>query len=130
VVFGADLIAGFPTETEAMFGRSLSIVGECGLTHVHVFPFSSRPGTPASRMPQLDRALVRERAERLRAAGNAAFSGRLAAEQGATRRILVERGGTGRTEHFMPAVIEGTPGTIVAARITGATHRALLAEAA
>jgi threonylcarbamoyladenosine tRNA methylthiotransferase MtaB len=130
VVFGADLIAGFPTETEAMFGRSLSIVEECGLTHVHVFPFSPRPGPPAARMPQVDRALVRERAERLRAAGNAAFSGRLAAEQGATRRILVERGGTGRTEHFMPAVIAGTPGTVVAARITGATGRALLAEAA
>ncbi len=69
VVFGADLIAGFPTETEAMFQRSLDLVEECGLTHLHVFPFSPRPGTPAARMPQLDRAVVKERARRLRERG-------------------------------------------------------------
>ena len=71
MVFGADLIAGFPTETEAMFASSLSIVEACGLTHLHVFPFSPRPGTPAARMPQLERRLVKERAARLRAAGEA-----------------------------------------------------------
>ncbi len=131
VVFGADLIAGFPTETEAMFGRSLSIVEEIGLTHLHVFPFSPRPGTPAARMPQLDRRLVKERAARLRAAGDAALSRHFSAEHGATRRILVEQPGLGRTEHFTLAEIGvGRPGEVVAARVTGHTARALLAEAA
>jgi len=130
IVFGADLIAGFPTESEAMFENSLAIVEECGLTHLHVFPFSPRPGTPAARMPQLDHSLVRERARRLRAAGAAAFARHLAAEQGATRRILVESGGIGRTEHFTPAEIAAPPGAILTARITGNTSRALLAEAA
>ncbi|HET7714606.1 MAG TPA: tRNA (N(6)-L-threonylcarbamoyladenosine(37)-C(2))-methylthiotransferase MtaB [Bauldia sp.] len=131
VVFGADLIAGFPTEDEAMFGRSLSIVEEAGLTFLHVFPFSPRPGTPAARMPQVDRGLVKERAARLRAAGAAALARHLAAEQGATRRVLVERHGLGRTEHFTPAEIGfGNPGDVVAARVTGHTARALLAEAA
>ncbi len=74
IVFGADIIAGFPTETEAMFENSLAIVEECGLTHLHVFPFSPRAGTPAARMPQLDRALVKERAARLRAAGEAGLA--------------------------------------------------------
>ena len=74
IVFGADIIAGFPTETEAMFENSLSIVEECGLTHLHVFPFSPREGTPAARMPQVRREVVKERAARLRAAGEAALS--------------------------------------------------------
>jgi threonylcarbamoyladenosine tRNA methylthiotransferase MtaB len=130
VVFGADIIAGFPTETEAMFENSLGIVEDCGLTRLHVFPFSPRPGTPAERMPQLDRMLVRERAARLRARGAAAFAQHLAAETGATRRILVERKGIGRTEYFTPAQITGTPGSIVTARITGRSTRALIAEAA
>jgi threonylcarbamoyladenosine tRNA methylthiotransferase MtaB len=130
VVFGADLIAGFPTETEAMFENSLSIVDDCGLTHLHVFPFSPRPGTPAARMPQLDRALVRERAARLREKGAAAFAAHLAAEQGTTRRVLVERNGRGRTEHFTEATIDaGEPGSIVAARITGRTTDTLVATA-
>ncbi len=129
VVFGADLIAGFPTETEAMFENSLSIVDDCGLTHLHVFPFSPRPGTPAARMPQLDRALIKERAQRLRLKGAAALGRHLSAEQGATRRVLVERDGRGRTEHFTEAAIDaGTPGAIVAARITGRTQNALIAS--
>ena len=127
VVFGADLIAGFPTETEAMFANSLAIVEDCGLTHLHVFPFSPRPGTPAARMPQLDRGLVKERAARLRAAGEAALARHLAAEQGRLRRILVESGGFGRTEHFTLAEIDAAPGAIVAARITGRTPRGLIA---
>ena len=128
VVFGADLIAGFPTETEAMFEQSLSIVDDCDLTHLHVFPFSARPGTPAARMPQLDRGIVKERAQRLRAKGAAALAAHLAAEQGATRRVLVERNGRGRTEHFTEASIDaGTPGAIVAARITGRSGNALIA---
>ena len=127
VVFGADLIAGFPTETEAMFENSLAIVDECGLTHLHVFPFSPRPGTPAARMPQLDRALVKERAARLRAEGRSgACRGTSPPSSGATRRVLVERGGLGRTEHFTLAEIDGgAPGEIVAARIAGHTARAL-----
>jgi threonylcarbamoyladenosine tRNA methylthiotransferase MtaB len=113
-----------------MFENSLRIVEDCGLTRLHVFPFSPRPGTPAERMPQLDRMLVRERAARLRATGAAAFARHLAAETGATRRILVERKGIGRTEYFTPAQIIGTPGSIVTARITGRSTRALIAEAA
>ena len=73
MAFGADIIAGFPTETEEMFARSLDLVDECGLTQLHVFPFSPRPGTPAARMPQLDRTLVKERARRLREKGEAAL---------------------------------------------------------
>jgi len=128
VVFGADIIAGFPTESEAMFAGSVSIVDDCGLTQLHVFPFSPRPGTPAAHMPRLDGALVRERAARLREKGNAAFAAHLAAEIGATRRLLVENGGVGRTEQFTLAEIAGPkPGVIVAARITGRTARTLIA---
>lgn len=135
IVLGADLIAGFPTETEAMFDRSLAMIEECGLTYLHVFPFSPRPGTPAARMPQLDRRIVKERAARLRRQGAKAFANHMASEHGATRNILVERDGIGRTEHFTPAVIAGVEaGAIVAARITGNTAKALcatpLAEAA
>jgi threonylcarbamoyladenosine tRNA methylthiotransferase MtaB len=131
VVFGADLIAGFPTESEAMFENSLAIVDDCGLSQLHVFPFSPRPATPAARMPQLDRSIVKERAARLRAKGAAAFAAHLARERGAERKVLVERDGLGRTEHFTLAEIPGgTPGAVVAARITGNTARALIAEAA
>ena len=127
VVFGADLIAGFPTETEAMFADTLSIVDECGLTHLHVFPFSPRPGTPAARMPQLDRALVKERAARLREEGDAALAAHLAAERGAVRRVLVEQGGVGRTEQFTLAEVGRRPRRDRAARITGRTGRGLVA---
>ncbi len=128
VVFGADLIAGFPTETEAMFANALSVIAEANLTHLHVFPFSPRPGTPAARMPQVDRHLVRERARRLRAAGDAALAAHLAGEQDAVRHVLVEGNGLGRTEHFTTAQIDaGTPGEIVPARVTGRTARSLVA---
>jgi len=100
VVFGADIITGFPTETEEMFTRSLALVDECGLTHLHVFPFSPRPGTPAARMPQVSRAVALERAQRLRAKGAEALRRHLDGEVGARRRVLTERGGTGRTEQF------------------------------
>jgi threonylcarbamoyladenosine tRNA methylthiotransferase MtaB len=129
VVFGADMIAGFPTETEAMFQNSLRILEECGLTFLHVFPFSPRPGTPAARMPQLDRGLVRERAARLRQAGEAAFRRHLASQIGAERSVLMERENLGRTEHFTLAEIAGKPGTMLRARITGATTRGLTAVA-
>jgi len=100
IVFGADIIAGFPTETEEMFARSLAIVGECGLTHLHVFPFSPRPGTPAARMPQLPREVVKERAGRLRAVGAEARRHFLATQVGTRQSVLVERGDVGHTEGF------------------------------
>jgi threonylcarbamoyladenosine tRNA methylthiotransferase MtaB len=102
VVFGGDIIAGFPTETEAMFARSLDIVDECGLTHLHVFPYSPRPGTPAARMPQVAREVIKDRARRLRAKGDAALRSHLDREIGAMRRVLVETQTLGRTEHFTP----------------------------
>jgi len=120
IVFGADLIAGFPTETEAMFDNSLAIIAECGLTHLHVFPFSPRQGTPAARMPQLARTLVKERAARLRAAGEAAYERHLSSLTGTDQAILIERDGIGRTEDFTLAAIGlGAPGEIVAARVVG-----------
>lgn len=131
VVFGADIIAGFPTETDAMFENSLAIVDECGLTHLHVFPYSARKGTPAARMPQLDGGIVKKRAAKLRAKGKDALIRHLAGEVGLTRRILIERNGLGRTEQFTQTeIVVGEPGSIITARITGHSHRHLLAEAA
>ena len=120
ITFGADIIAGFPTETEEMFIRSLDLVRECGLTFLHVFPYSSRPGTPASRMPQVEVGLIKERARRLRAAGEAALRNRLEAEVGKTREILIESATQGRTEHFLPVAIGGeTPGVVRRLTISG-----------
>ncbi|MBL0933142.1 MAG: tRNA (N(6)-L-threonylcarbamoyladenosine(37)-C(2))-methylthiotransferase MtaB [Rhizobiaceae bacterium] len=120
MVFGADIIAGFPTETEAMFENSLKIVEECGLTHLHVFPFSPREGTPAARMPQVRREIVKDRAARLRAAGDAVYRRHLTKLSGTSQRILVERDGIGRTEGFTMAAIDaGAPGEIVDAVVTG-----------
>src|SRR5436190_15582119 len=100
VVFGGDIIAGFPTETEAMFARSLDLVEDCGLTHLHVFPFSPRPGTPAARMPQVAREVVKERARRLRERGVAALRRHLDGEVGTRQRVLTETRDVGRTEQF------------------------------
>jgi threonylcarbamoyladenosine tRNA methylthiotransferase MtaB len=129
VVFGADIIAGFPTEDEAMFARSLAIVEECGLTHLHVFPFSARPGTPAARMPQVARDVVKDRARRLRAAGEAAYRRHLDTEIGARRRVLVESDGIGRTEGFTPVrfAVPAEPGEIRAVTVAGHDGRMLLA---
>jgi threonylcarbamoyladenosine tRNA methylthiotransferase MtaB len=102
MVFGADIIAGFPTETEEMFARSRDLVTECGLTHLHVFPYSARPGTPAARMPQVPPRLRKDRARLLRAHGAAALRRHLDGEVGARRRVLTERGGIARTEQFTP----------------------------
>ena len=101
-VFGADLIAGFPTESEAAFGRSLDLVEACGLTWLHVFPYSARPGTPAARMPQVPREVVLERAGRLRERGAAALGAHLAGEVGRRREVLVETERLGRTPGFAP----------------------------
>jgi threonylcarbamoyladenosine tRNA methylthiotransferase MtaB len=129
IVFGADLIAGFPTETEAMFTRSLDIVEECGLTHLHVFPYSARPGTPAARMPQVAREIVKDRAARLRQAGEQALTRHLTAEIGATRRVLAETDQIGRTEGFtsLRFATPVAPGEIVETVVTGHDGRQLLA---
>ncbi len=120
VVFGADLIAGFPTETEAMFDNTLSIVEEADLTFLHVFPYSARSGTPAARMPQLPGARRKERAARLRAAGDAALARFLDRRVGTTASVLVEKEGFGHSEHFAPVALDGgTVAEIVAARIVG-----------
>ncbi|MFD2056484.1 tRNA (N(6)-L-threonylcarbamoyladenosine(37)-C(2))-methylthiotransferase MtaB [Mesorhizobium calcicola] len=120
IVFGADIIAGFPTETDEMFENSEKIVEECGLTHLHVFPFSPREGTPAARMPQVRRELVKQRAARLRAVGEAAYRRHLSSLSGTRQSILIERDGLGRTEGFTLAALgAGVPGEIVEADITG-----------
>jgi threonylcarbamoyladenosine tRNA methylthiotransferase MtaB len=133
-VFGADIIAGFPTETEEMFARSLEIVDECALTHLHVFPYSARPGTPAARMPRIAGAVVKQRAKRLRAKGETAFRAHLASEVraghiGATRLALMESETLGRTGQFTP-VLCATPrrvGEIAELRVSGEDGRTLLA---
>ncbi len=129
IVFGADIIAGFPTETEDMFARSRQIVEECGLTYLHVFPFSARPGTPAARMPQLAREIVKDRARLLREAGEAALLRHLDGESGATRAVLVESEGSSRTEHFTPVRLDApvASGEIVNVRIAGHDGRQLVA---
>ncbi len=107
IALGADIIAGFPTETDEMFERSMGLVEECGLTFLHVFPYSPRPGTPAARMPQVASSAIKDRARRLRAAGEAALRKRLASEVGAVRNVLIESETQGRTEHFVPVAIGG-----------------------
>jgi threonylcarbamoyladenosine tRNA methylthiotransferase MtaB len=120
VAFGADLIAGFPTETEAMFERSLALVAECDLTFLHVFPYSKRPGTPAAKMPQVEGRAIRERAKRLRDAGAVALQRRLVRERGKTRHVLIESAVQGRTEHFLPVAIDGgVVGDVRAMTISG-----------
>jgi len=129
IVFGGDIIAGFPTETEAMFARSLDLVDECGLTHLHVFPFSPRPGTPAERMPQVSGDVIKQRAARLRDRGAKALARHLQNEIGALRRVLTEQGGIGRTEQFT-AVRLAAPvarGLMLDVTIAGHDGRQLLA---
>ncbi|WP_420967706.1 tRNA (N(6)-L-threonylcarbamoyladenosine(37)-C(2))-methylthiotransferase MtaB [Bradyrhizobium sp. B120] len=129
IALGADIIAGFPTESEEMFARSLDLVAECDLTFLHVFPYSKRPGTPAARMPQVEGGAIRERAKRLRAAAEAALLLRLAAEVGATRKVLIESDTQGRTEHFLPVAVNGDePGTVRAMYISGHDRARLTAS--
>jgi threonylcarbamoyladenosine tRNA methylthiotransferase MtaB len=120
IALGADIIAGFPTETEEMFARSQDLVEQCGLTFLHVFPYSKRPGTPAARMPQVAGGEIRERARRLRATGEAALRKRLDFEIGAVRDVLIESATAGRTEHFVPVVVaDEAPGTVRRMAIMG-----------
>ena len=132
VVFGGDIIAGFPTETEAMFARSLELVVDCGLTHLHVFPFSPRPGTPAARMPQVRREIVKERARRLRGKGQEALRRHLDGRIGTRARVLAESHERGRTEHFTPVRLAAPiePGVILDVAIAGHDGRQLIAGAA
>jgi threonylcarbamoyladenosine tRNA methylthiotransferase MtaB len=119
--FGADLIAGFPTETDAAFENTLALVEEAGLAFLHVFPFSPRLRTPAARMPQVERAVVKSRATRLRAAGDAAYRRHLESRVGRTVRALVERQGKARAEDFTEVAFHGeaTPGTVITGVIAG-----------
>ena len=120
IAFGADIIAGFPTETEEMFAHSLALVEQCDLTFLHVFPYSPRPGTPAARMPQVQGDVIKQRAKRLRASGETALQRRLASELGATRQVLIESATQGRTEHFLPVAIAGEmPGAVRALVMAG-----------
>ncbi len=121
-VFGADLIAGFPTETDAMFENTLRALDDLELTHLHVFPYSKRPGTPAARMPQVEPAVRKRRAAALRAAGDRALARFLETQVGATVAVLAETERRGLSEHYAPVDLdfEAEPGAIVRASVTGA----------
>ncbi|MBV9783687.1 MAG: tRNA (N(6)-L-threonylcarbamoyladenosine(37)-C(2))-methylthiotransferase MtaB [Acidisphaera sp.] len=131
IAVGADLIAGFPTESEALFAETLALVEEAELPFLHVFPYSERPGTPAARMPAVPVAERRVRAARLRAAGARNAARFYASQVGRTASVLAETAQAGHTEHFAPVRLAGpaNPGRLLAARITGADGRGLLAEA-
>jgi threonylcarbamoyladenosine tRNA methylthiotransferase MtaB len=128
--FGADLIAGFPTESEAMFENTVRLIDEADLTYLHVFPFSARPGTPAARMPQIHRVQVRERASRLRKKGAEQLRNRLKKLIGTVQPLLVEESGRGRTSCFAPVrfASPASPGACVRARVTHAFSDHLTAE--
>lgn len=129
LVLGADLIAGFPTETEAQFRATLSLAEAAGLAFLHAFPFSPRPGTPAARMPQVPPAIVAERARRLRAKGEELLRRHLSAQVGTSRLVLVEAGGRGHTEHFTPVrIARALPrGSVQALRVAGHDGARLIA---
>jgi threonylcarbamoyladenosine tRNA methylthiotransferase MtaB len=129
ITFGADIIAGFPTETDAHFENSLKLVEECHLTWLHVFPYSPRKGTPAARMPQVEGGLIRARAARLRDAGDSAVARHLAAQQGKRHLVLMESPVMGRTEQFAEVDFsrEQPEGAIVEATITGFNGQRLTA---
>ncbi|MDC9822343.1 tRNA (N(6)-L-threonylcarbamoyladenosine(37)-C(2))-methylthiotransferase MtaB [Devosia sp. ZB163] len=130
IVFGADIIAGFPTETDEMFENSLSFVTEADLTYLHVFPYSPRPGTPAARMPQVDKRVAKERAARLRALGETQYEKLAATRIGQVESVLVEQDGIGRQEQFIPVSVPGhLQGEIVSARITHFENGNLVGEA-
>lgn len=129
LAIGADLIAGFPTETESMFEQTQALIADCGLSFLHVFPFSARPETPAARMPQVPAALIRERASRLRAAADHALERHLAAQIGARLRVLTEKGGRGHAEDFTPVTLSEyvAPGELIDVTIAGRDARTLKA---
>lgn len=122
MVFGADIIAGFPTETDEMFENSMKLVDECGLTYLHVFPYSSRPGTPAARMPMLEKDVIKRRAALLRAQGEHRLQHFLSTQVGSKQPVLVETANTGRTPHFAMTRFAQrmTPGALVNVDVIGA----------
>tara|TARA_A200000159_G_scaffold101098_1_gene93875 strand:+ start:363 stop:1625 length:1263 start_codon:yes stop_codon:yes gene_type:complete len=130
IVYGADIIAGFPTETEEMFENSLRLIEDCGLTWLHVFPFSPREGTPAARMPQMDRSIIKERAARLRSRGELAVQNHLAAQIGLEHNILIENERMGRTEGFTEVLFnkDQIKGSIVNAKIVSKSQTQLIAQ--
>ena len=130
IVFGADIITGFPTESEEMFQRSLDLVEECGLTHLHVFPFSPRAGTPAAKMPQVDTKLRKERASRLRTKGSEVLSVHLQTQIGKTLHVLTERGGIARAEDFTALTLESDipHGQLLNVRVTKMQDETLFAS--
>lgn len=134
IVYGADIIAGFPTETDAMFENSLKTVDECGLTHLHVFPYSPRPGTPAAKMPQVNGAVIKERAKRLREKGAERLNQHLDGVIGQRAQVLIERAfddgsRLGRTEQFTLVRLDcGDEGEIIPAQITGRSCEELIGE--
>ena len=134
VAFGADLIAGFPTETDEMFSNTLDIIDACGLTYLHVFPFSARGGAPAARMPQVDGKTIKDRAAQLRAKGGAAAAAHFTAQLGRVVEVLMERGGIGRTPQFaevqMPPASALVYGCFARAKITGVAAGRLTGEVA
>jgi threonylcarbamoyladenosine tRNA methylthiotransferase MtaB len=132
IVFGADIIAGFPTETDEMFGNTLRIVDECGLTFLHVFPYSERDGTPAARMPQVELAVRKDRAAQLRARGEARMLKFQQSQIGHTRQIVAEQGNIGRTEHFAEVELDfpAAPGTIHAVIVSRLEKGRLYADKA
>jgi threonylcarbamoyladenosine tRNA methylthiotransferase MtaB len=128
IVFGADLIAGFPGETDEMFQASLDLIKDCGLTYLHVFPFSARPGTPAAKMPSLKGGLIKDRAKQLRDAGDAALVQHLATHVGRRLNVLTERGGTARAEDFSLVDVGDRPaGQLLEVEITGSDGKRLRA---
>jgi threonylcarbamoyladenosine tRNA methylthiotransferase MtaB len=130
MVFGADIIAGFPTETDEMFENTLRIVGEADLTYLHVFPYSPREGTPAARMPQVSKAVARERAALLRTEGDRQFAKLCRSRVGQVENVLIERNGMGRTEQFVPVQVpDAQPGELLAVRIGDVTAEGLMGEA-
>lgn len=129
MVFGADIIAGFPTETDGMFTNSLRFIAEAGLTYIHAFTYSPRPGTPAARMPQVDKGIARERTRILREAGEKQFAALCDTLMGRVENVLMERKGLGRTEQFVPVrVAEMKVGDLHAVRVTGRGPDGLIGE--
>jgi threonylcarbamoyladenosine tRNA methylthiotransferase MtaB len=129
MVFGADIIAGFPTETDEMFDNTLRFIGEAGITYIHAFPYSPRPGTPAARMPQVSKAISRARAGLLRVEGEKQFAALCDTRLGRIETVLMERGGLGRTEQFVPMSVAGMePGSLASIRVTGRGPEGLVGE--
>jgi threonylcarbamoyladenosine tRNA methylthiotransferase MtaB len=128
MVLGADLIAGFPTETEEMFANTIDLVEACGLTYLHVFPYSARKGTPAARMPQVARDIVKQRAARLREQGKAALASYLTSQVAQETQVLMERGDIGRTPQFAEVEVAGSAADthLLQVRIEGSTGERLV----